>query len=209
MDARSNLRIIVLLITISAVLITGCVPAKENIYIEPKSNTSKAATNPSPLLTNDNLPSTISTPRSKTLENGSVYLPKLTNKNSTPKITTNIQVTPSMGYKRIPLSGTLSREEIIKVAQEHIAHQLGVHLESIILVGSEPTEWNDLQLACSKPSPKYQNRALPRSIHGLRILLSVQGRTYEYHSSNEWMVFCGIAKSDLHEKIFLPPTLTY
>lgn len=109
---------------------------------------------------------------------------------------------------RIPISESLNWDEIIAAAQEHLADELDVSPKSVILLGTESAEWNDLELGCSKPSPKYQNRALQRSLPGLRILLSVHGKTYEYHSNTEWMVFCGISKSSLHEKILLPPTLT-
>jgi hypothetical protein len=198
----NTFNIIALVITI--LFLASCMPAEKlNNIIQPP-----ATTNPSKSLSSDNRLSTKSSPISKTRQSSNMYIPTITNRNNSPKMTPDIQVAQSRQSKRIPLTGTLSREEIIEQAQKHLAQQLDISLASVILVGSETTEWNDLEMACSKPSPKYQNRTLPRSIPGLRIFLAVQGITYEYHGSNDWMFFCGIAKSGLHEKIFLPPTMT-
>jgi hypothetical protein len=109
---------------------------------------------------------------------------------------------------RIPLSGMISKVEIVERARQHLADRIDLPLETVLLVGSEPSEWNDLSLGCGKPSPEFQKRSLSNPIPGFRILLSAVEETYEYHSGGEWLVFCGIAKSGLNNKILLPPTVT-
>jgi len=95
---------------------------------------------------------------------------------------------------RIPIHSPTSQEDILKIAQKHLADTLGVSIESVSTEGIEAAEWNDLALGCEKPNPKYQGRSLSQSIPGYRILLSSDKTIYEYHTGGEWMVFCGVAK---------------
>lgn len=108
---------------------------------------------------------------------------------------------------RIYLEPDAKLDEIVKIASNHLALQMKVPIETVVRVSGEPAQWNDLSLACSDPPSQYQKRSLASPISGFHILLSVDGTLFEYHSGNDWLVFCGKSKSGFHDSIGIPPKL--
>jgi hypothetical protein len=110
----------------------------------------------------------------------------------------------SEGDKRIPLGQSQRPEDIAEIARQNLAARLGLPLEQVAIDGFERAEWQDLSLGCSVPDDKYATRQDYRTISGYRIVLSANDKAYQYHSGDEWLVFCGRAKVRFEEQITLP-----
>ncbi len=76
--------------------------------------------------------------------------------------------------------------EFIMQAHADLAAQLGVSEEEIELVRSETVEWRDSSLGCAEEGEVYLQVMTP----GYRIVFSVGGMRYEYHTDAQRMIFC-------------------
>ncbi len=84
-----------------------------------------------------------------------------------------------------PFSGHL--EKLIQRAKEDLANRLEVSIEEIEVRYVEEAEWPDASLGCGDVRLVYR----PITIHGYRIVLSVGGKNYEYHTDTESrVVYC-------------------
>ncbi len=79
-------------------------------------------------------------------------------------------------------------ERMISLAREHLAGRLRVTAAQIALVAADPVQWRDAGLGCPKPGVDY----LPVPTPGYRIVLQVDGVTYEYHANQgNRVILCG------------------
>ena len=89
---------------------------------------------------------------------------------------------PAVG---VPIGG--DRQQMVYLAKEDLAKQLGISVESISVESVEQVDWPDASLGCPEPGKVYAQVITP----GFRILLQANGKTYEYHSGANRVVHCG------------------
>lgn len=66
----------------------------------------------------------------------------------------------------------------LEQARADLASRLSVPVDAVAVVSSEEVTWSDGSLGCPQPGMAY-TQAL---VNGMRIVLEVDGATYEYHS---------------------------
>ncbi len=79
----------------------------------------------------------------------------------------------------MPQDPTVAR--LIERAKEDLAGWRRIRPEEIQVVSVEATLWPDASLGCPQPGRMYAQVLTP----GYRIVLSAQGRTYEYHTASD------------------------
>lgn len=72
-------------------------------------------------------------------------------------------------------------ERLIQRAKEDLAAWRRVRVDEIQVAQVEAVTWPDSSLGCPKPGYMYAQVLTP----GYRIVLSAQGRTYEYHTASD------------------------
>jgi hypothetical protein len=78
--------------------------------------------------------------------------------------------------------------EFIQQAKTNLATQLSISPDSVVVVSSEAVDWSDGNLGC-KPASKGTTPE-PGPISGYRIILAVDVKYYEYHTSFDQIVLC-------------------
>lgn len=90
----------------------------------------------------------------------------------------------------IPASGTpaegnmetnLPANPVVAQAMQDLAQRLTVPIDQIHVVSSENVTWPDGSLGCSQAGMAY----IQVLIDGMRIVLSAEGKSYEYHSGDD------------------------
>ncbi len=66
-------------------------------------------------------------------------------------------------------------------AKADLAGRLSIDVNTIEVVETQTVTWRDGSMGCAKPGMMYTQALIP----GMRILLSVDGQEYEYHSGND------------------------
>ncbi len=69
----------------------------------------------------------------------------------------------------------------VEQAKADLAERLSVDVNTIEVVESQSVTWRDGSMGCAEPGMMYPQVLVP----GMRILLSVDGQAYEYHSGND------------------------
>jgi hypothetical protein len=79
-----------------------------------------------------------------------------------------------------PVPGTVEPglERLVERAKEDLAQTLSVPVEEVKVLEAKSVVWPDASLGCPQPGMRY--RQVP--MDGARILLTVDGQTYAYHS---------------------------
>jgi hypothetical protein len=101
---------------------------------------------------------------------------------------------PLQPGERVPLLQMKSSQLPADLARSHLATRLGISTDEIVIQEVQPGEWEDETLGCPQAAGNQPARALPRSIQGKRILLSVGEANHEYHSGGLWLVYCGVVQ---------------
>lgn len=78
------------------------------------------------------------------------------------------------------------RPTAVELAVTDLAGQLGIAAEAITVRSVEAVEWPDTSLGCPQPGMMYAQVIMP----GYRIVLEVDGRSYEYHTGGGGIVHC-------------------
>ena len=82
-------------------------------------------------------------------------------------------------------SETLTK--LVELAKGNLARRLGVGVKEVTLVSAEAVEWPDASLGNPQPGMVYAQVITP----GYKIILSLRGQEYEYHSDQERVVLVG------------------
>jgi hypothetical protein len=80
-------------------------------------------------------------------------------------------------------SGTL--EGLVEQAKQDLAKRLSITLDQIKVVQAREVTWPDSSLGCPKPGMMYMMVLSP----GFQIILSVEGRDFNYHAGQSGGVF--------------------
>ena len=80
--------------------------------------------------------------------------------------------------------GTMTYPDVVRLAIEALAGELGVPREQITVARFEARDWPDTALGCPQPGRAYLQVVTP----GYRVFLVAGGREYEYHTNRTNMV---------------------
>ena len=69
-------------------------------------------------------------------------------------------------------------QNMITLVTQHLAQQLNIPVDQIVVSNVKPVVWRDAGLGCPKPGVDYIQMETP----GYNILLEVGGETYTYHT---------------------------
>lgn len=73
---------------------------------------------------------------------------------------------------------------VVNLAIETLARELGISKEQITVAEVEAQEWSNSALGCPEPGRAYLQVITP----GYRVILSAQGKDFEYHTNDKSMV---------------------
>lgn len=77
--------------------------------------------------------------------------------------------------------GSIPPGSMAELAVADLVERLGVEPTDVTVVGSESVTWSDGSLGCPEPGMSYTQALVP----GHRVVLTVDGATYEYHSGRD------------------------
>jgi len=77
-------------------------------------------------------------------------------------------------------------EKVLAVAKADLMQRLGVSEEDILVKSVEGVQWPDSSLGCPQPGMMYLQVITP----GFRVVLTVNGKDYEYHTDYQRAVPC-------------------
>lgn len=69
-------------------------------------------------------------------------------------------------------------EKLVTLVKQHLAQQLGISADQIVLSSVKSVVWRDAGLGCPKPGVDYIQVETP----GYNILLEAAGKAYTYHT---------------------------
>lgn len=75
---------------------------------------------------------------------------------------------------------------VVDVAKADLAQRLNLSADEIQVVKVEPVQWRDASLGCPKPGMMYAQVITP----GYQIILSAQGKEYDYRATQERAFLC-------------------
>lgn len=84
------------------------------------------------------------------------------------------------------LQGGVVPPELLQQALADLTQRTGAALADVQVVEAESVLWNDGSLGCPQPGQAYTQA----EVAGYRLLLSVQGQTYDYRASPRFVVLC-------------------
>ena len=90
------------------------------------------------------------------------------------------QMTPS-------LSTPAGLQNLIEMIKTDLASRQSISVDEIIVTETIAAEWSDSSLDCPQPGMEYLQVITP----GYKIVLQVNGQTYEYHTNRDaYFVYC-------------------
>ena len=103
------------------------------------------------------------------------------------------QPTQGIDNKTNPILPTLSTsglEDLIEKAKEDLAQRLGVSVDSISVATVIGQEFSTDAFNCQTSKERIAKEDPPQVVSGQSILLSASGHRYEYHVSDQIVIFC-------------------
>mgnify|MGYP000120852429 CR=1 FL=1 len=86
-----------------------------------------------------------------------------------------------------PILVPAEARDAVRLATEDLARRLGVRPAAIRPVRVQAVDWSDTSLGCPRPDMVYAQVITP----GYVVILSAQGRDYEYHTdAGRFVVWC-------------------
>jgi hypothetical protein len=92
--------------------------------------------------------------------------------------------------KGAPLVGSGGSNEAVGLATADMAQRLGISSEDVSLVATIGQEFSADAFYCRATKEGFTKDEPPAVYSGLTILLEAAGQRYEYHASNQEVVFC-------------------
>lgn len=80
--------------------------------------------------------------------------------------------------------------ELVEKAKQDLSQRLGVSLDNIIVVAVIGQEFSTDAFYCRATKERIAKEESPQVISGHSILLSASGHRYEYHASDQTVIFC-------------------
>jgi hypothetical protein len=97
----------------------------------------------------------------------------------------NTQMNPSL-----PTPSASGLEGLIEKAKEDLAQRLGISVDSVTVAAVIGQEFSTDAFNCRTSKERIARDESPAVISGHSILLSASGRRYEYHASDQTVIFC-------------------
>jgi hypothetical protein len=82
----------------------------------------------------------------------------------------------------------ISKDDYIKMAIDNLSNMEHLDKTKIIVKSAEVIDWGDTSLGCSKEGMMYAQIITP----GYKIMLSAEGKDYDYHAGLKRVVFCSV-----------------
>ncbi len=82
--------------------------------------------------------------------------------------------------------GNPATDAVVAMARADMIKRLAIQEGAISLVKVEPRDWPDSSLGCPQPGMMYSQIITP----GYLIVLSANGKQYEYHTGPSSVVLC-------------------
>jgi hypothetical protein len=92
---------------------------------------------------------------------------------------------PTTGSSISP-TGDAVAAELVMLASQQVAQQLGITVRRVRLVSVTQTRWADSSLGCPRPDQVY----LPVEVDGYRIVLEAGDNRYIYHTDFDRVIPC-------------------
>jgi len=89
-----------------------------------------------------------------------------------------------------PTPSDPSLQSLIEKAKEDLAQRLGVSVDSVTVAAVIGQEFSTDAFYCRTKKERIAKEESPQVISGQSILLSASGRRYEYHASDQTVIFC-------------------
>ena len=90
----------------------------------------------------------------------------------------------------LPTLSTSGLEDLIEKAKEDLAQRLGVSVDSISVATVIGQEFSTDAFNCQTSKERITKEDSPQVVSGQSILLSASGHRYEYHASDQTVIFC-------------------
>lgn len=90
----------------------------------------------------------------------------------------------------LPIPSTSGLEGLIEKAKEDLAQRLGTPVDSITVAAVIGQEFSTDAFYCRTSKEQIPKEEPPLVVSGQSILLSALGRRYEYHASDQTVIFC-------------------
>ncbi len=95
-------------------------------------------------------------------------------------------VTPLLPLATLVPGGSSVTDGLVGMARADMVKQFGIQEGAISVVKVEAREWPDSSLGCPQPGMMYSQVITP----GYLIVLSANGKQYEYHASRTNVILC-------------------
>jgi hypothetical protein len=93
--------------------------------------------------------------------------------------------------EQVPVNNTdAAPGELAEKARQDLAQRLGISLDSIKVLHVIGQEFTADAFYCRGTKERIAKQESPQVISGQTILLSASDRRYEYHASDETVIFC-------------------
>jgi hypothetical protein len=92
--------------------------------------------------------------------------------------------TPEVGVDMGKLDD--QQRQLVELARADLAGRLGIAVAQTALTSISARQWGDASLGCPEPGKMYAQVITP----GFLIVLSAQGKQYQYHSDNKRVRLC-------------------
>jgi hypothetical protein len=101
-------------------------------------------------------------------------------------------VTPRISkLEQTPVNNSAAvRNELVEKARQDLAQRLGISLDSITVGAVIGQEFSVNAFYCRETKERIAKEESPQVVLGWSILLNASGRRYEYHASDQMVIFC-------------------
>jgi hypothetical protein len=90
-----------------------------------------------------------------------------------------------MPLPQLPTASAPGLHDLIQTALNDLSNRLSISRDQITLTDAKTVIWSNSSLGCPQPGMAYMEALIP----GYLILLTADGREYEYHAGNDAKVF--------------------
>ena len=123
-------------------------------------------------------------------ESPDLPLPNPTNK----PLSTLTPAQPTQGENTInptlPIPSTSGLEGLVEKAKEDLARRLGVSVDNVTVAAVIGQEFSTDAFYCRTSKERIPREEPPLVVSGQSILLRAMGHRYEYHASDQMVIFC-------------------
>ena len=170
-----------------AILVVGCTPTGQGTTSNPIDSSPTAVATSVPISPSRPTPTAEASPSAQPLPTAAPTLsPAPTTRPPLAATSPATLPTPARPTRSVPAGGSPEASvppeatAAVNLARQQLSTQTGVRADQIQVVSVSSVQWPTSALGCPQPGRMYAQVVTP----GYRIILTVAGRTYEYHSDS-------------------------